>query len=66
MRTYYVQLTGCDQPFYVQADDNPTTQDYIGHRNAALVFKRSDEIVAQFMISAVVGWWYNTPSFGVA
>ena len=45
MRTYYVQLNGCDKPFF-EADDNPTTQDFNGFRNVALVFKRDNEVVA--------------------
>ena len=66
MRTYYVQLNVCDKPFCVEADDNPTTQDFNGFRNVALVFKRDNEVVAQFVTNTVIGWWYNTPSSGGA
>lgn len=54
MRRYYIQLEGCQNPFEVRADENPTAT------GGRLEFKRSGEIVAVFAVSMVKGWWYNS------
>ena len=54
MRRYYIQLEGCEHPFEVRADENPTIEAGLLH------FKRNGEIVATFGASLVKGWWHNS------
>ena len=59
MPTYRVQLKDCETLIRVESDDNPTTESFNGFRNRVMVFKRDQQIVAQFVTSEVVGWWQD-------
>jgi hypothetical protein len=59
MPTYRVKLKSHDNIIHVEADANPSIGDQAGYTNIILIFKRGDEIVAQFQRSDVAGWWHN-------
>ena len=57
MRTYYVQLTNLNHAIEMYADANPEVQFDSNQNESFLVFKRNDEIVGNFVVRNVIGWW---------
>ena len=57
MAKYFVQVKEVENAIEVHSEVNPEREYSHEENQSFLIFKRNDEVIGKFVLSAVIGWW---------